>query len=314
MNSFRSVPPNPNPGWYQLTGEPDIERYWDGVQWTEHVRVKKQWVRWTAFSPFLNTKLWKWYGLAVAVLAVTIFLASSFVIQRTNSKDPLSTNLSINEVCGQILNFDWYKLNTREFMNDGDASARQSNALFLSTFMNNDKDLNALDRRFFEIFSELYVHVDAVAQAQIWFDAAEAGTKADTAFVALSEHCSQYLPNVTVPVLSESTENNSSIDETAQQRIPETYTDTGEGLAYTSSGANSCGPEQYGCTRLEIYAYKDCPKGVMVYANLFDANGMEVARTDGRTDRLVAGQSDVLMLSTGLGTASSATVSKLVCE
>lgn len=314
MNSENPVPPNPQPGWYELTGEPDIERYWDGVQWTEHVRVKERVVRWTTFSPFVNTRLWKWYGLGLCVILVVFALFSSFEIKQSIAVSSVSENTSAKEVCSEVLNFEWYKLNTRQFMNNGDASARQANALFLKSFLDRDQELILQDRRLFDILNNVSMHVDDVANARIWEDASDAGTQADTAFVELAEYCSDYLPNATAPVLSEATENTSVIDDEAKQFIPESYIDNGEGIAYALSPGNTCMPGQYGCTSLEIYAYKDCPMGVMVYANLFDAGGKEVARTDGRTEGLVAGQSAVLMLSTGLSTANSATVSKLVCE
>lgn len=199
-------------------------------------------------------------------------------------------------------------------MKSGDASARQANALLLEKYIENGKDLVAQDRKLFDLINNLHREVRGVAEAGTWESAAEAGSKADKQFGELADYCSEFVNVKSVPVLSEATENTSIINDEAKQSIPDGYQDNGEGIAYLVSPANICSQDQFGCTRIEIYVYKDCPKGVLVYANLFDIDGKEVARTDGRTEGLVAGQSSVLMLSTGLSTANSALPNKLICE
>lgn len=48
------------PGWYRDPGNADIERYWDGQQWTQHARQRHR-------SPWRS--LWGFGAVAVLVLA-----------------------------------------------------------------------------------------------------------------------------------------------------------------------------------------------------------------------------------------------------
>ncbi|MCX3059766.1 DUF2510 domain-containing protein, partial [Streptomyces beihaiensis] len=34
-----SRPPTPPPGWYPDPGDPSVERWWDGTEWTQHRRA-----------------------------------------------------------------------------------------------------------------------------------------------------------------------------------------------------------------------------------------------------------------------------------
>ncbi|MDH6239544.1 DUF2510 domain-containing protein [Aurantimicrobium minutum] len=315
MDTSLPKPPLPNPGWYELPTEPEIERYWDGVEWTDNVRVKKSSLRLKRFSPLKNPFLWKWYALALISLIVATFALSNIGQLRSSSSQAITKqNLSIENACSEILGFDWYELNTRQFAIAADIAGRKSNALLLEKFLSSSGDFSEIDSLFIDRITILYSKIKEVSTAGQWENAAISGKEADKEFGKLSEYCSQYGVRIEAPVISEAIENNSKIDPALKANTPESYIDNGEGVAHQIAPSNNCGQEQYGCTRLELYAYKDCPKGILVYANLFDSNGNEVARTDARSEPLVAGQSTFVMLSTGLSTANTAVPNSFICE
>lgn len=315
MNTSNSKPPVPSPGWYELPHDPEVERYWDGVQWTENVRVKKSSISFQNSSPFINPFLWKWYGLALATILVATFAIFGINFSSENSaSSELKNSQSIQSACTEILNFDWYVLNTRLFETAGDVSARKSNVLSLEKYLESADEYADIDKSFINRVTALYARLDDVAKAGRWEEAASAAAEADAEFNSLTQQCADYGVNVQSPVISEATENNSPIDEASKGKIPSGYQDDGEGVAYLTAPAEDCGPGQYGCTVLEVFVYKNCPHGVKIYGNLYDANGAEVARTDVLSDPLMAGQSARVFLSTGLSTAVTANPNSFICE
>lgn len=306
-------PPQPTEGWYPLPSDPDVERYWNGSDWTDQVRVKKIGSP-TKSKIRIPTQHRKWYLLAIAgVIAVTAIL----IISPVGNSSPVKVELadpSIEGACGEILSHDWYELNARVFKTGPDIPAREANAYFIEGFIANVSKYKATDPEFVNKLNILASYLGDLSKADQFEPAAEIATKVDEAFMDFTNYCANYGVNADAPVLSEATDNNSEIEVDQKSRIPSDYVDNGEGIAYKLIPSKQCGSGQYGCTALEIFAYRDCPKGVLVYANLFDSVGNEVAITDVHSDPLVAGQATVVYLSTGLSTAATATPNRFICE
>lgn len=306
-------PPQPAEGWYQLPADPDVERYWNGTDWTDKVRVKKNG---TSSKPkiLIAPKHRKWYLLAfAAVVAITVVFLIAPVGKSTPAKVVLA-DPTIEGACEEILSHDWYELNARVFKTGPDIPAREANAYFVEGFIANSSKYKQTDPEFVNKLNVLASYLGDLSDADQFEPAAEIATKVDDAFKDFTKYCANYGVQGDSPVLSEATENNSEIEVDQKSRIPADYVDNGEGIAYKITPSTGCPPSQYGCTSLEMFAYRDCPKGVLVYGNLFDASGSEVARTDVHSDPLVAGQSTVVYLSTGLSTAASGSPNRFICE
>lgn len=185
------------PGWYFHSGSHNVQRFWDGANWTNEVRLGAPEKRITSISSLLIPKKWKWYVLLFVFLALLTLNLFTFSNKQSNTSVETSSNFK--------------------------SDAKQ------------------------EIV------------------------------------------------------------------IPTDFVDSGSGVAYFSTPSNECGSEQFGCTKIEIFAYKDCPKGVKVFANLYSESGQEVARTDAMSSPLVPGSSTSILLSTALNSAVFAQVNHFVC-
>ena len=306
-------PPQPAEGWYQLPADPDVERYWNGSEWTDKVRVKKN-LTTSKFPIHIPPKHLKWYFLAIASIVAVLAVLVIAPIGNTTPSNVANADPTIEDACGEILSHDWYELNARVFKTGPDIPAREANAYFVEGFIDKTSKYKTTDPEFATKLNVLASYLRDLADAEQFESAAEIATKVDGAFKDFTTYCANFGIEVDSPVLSEATDNNSEIQVDEKSRIPSDYVDNGEGIAYKLTPSIECPPSQYGCTALEIFAYRDCPRGVLVYGNLFDASGSEVARTDVHSDPLVAGQSTVVYLSTGLSTAASGTPNRFICE
>lgn len=96
--------------------------------------------------------------------------------------------------------------------------------------------------------------------------------------------------------------------------IPDGFVDSGNGVAFNSSPSQACAPDQFGCTKVDIFAYSNCPSGVEVFGVLYAESGQEVAKTDVKSSAIKAGKKTSVLLSTSLNTASTAQAVKFVCK
>lgn len=300
------LPPQPSRGWYPMPTDPGLERYWDGKSWTEKVRVQGGQGR--LLTLISDRRMRKWFALfVIALLAIVV------LVNLPKADKPIHESL-IPDACSDLLSHDWYELNAREFAHDPDVSARKSNSYFLETFIEDSSKYSVTDQRFVDVLVALSIPLDEMSNSIQFEPAAAAATKTDLEFKKLADYCASVGVDGEAPVLSEATDNSSEVDSKEQARIPEGYTDNQEGIAYKLIPSESCPGTQFGCTTLEIFAYRDCSHGVKVYANFFDVNGQEVARTDADSEPLRAGQSTALILSTGLSTAATATPNQFICQ
>lgn len=304
--------PKAKAGWYEIPTDPDLEKYWNGEAWTSQVRHKQ--ASKLSFSPSRQPHLRKWYLLAAVVLVALFGSIALVPISTFWAESSTKNDTSIKTVCEQMLTHNWYELNARAFRSGPDVSAREANAYFVEGFTSGSAKYEQEDPEFTNKLKTLASYLEELASADQFEPAATTATKADAAFQSFANYCEQYGVKQVSPVLSEATDNNSEVSKGDQARIPVGFTDNGEGIAYKLTPSSECPPSQFGCTALEIYAYRDCPRGVLVYGNLFDASGSEVARTDVHSDPLVAGQSTVAYLSTGLSSAASGTPNRFICE
>lgn len=300
------LPPQPSRGWYPMPTDPGLERFWDGKTWTEKVRVKGGQGR--LISLIGDSRMRKWFALAAIALVAIVVL-----VNLPKASKPLQES-QIPAACSNLLTHDWYELNAREFAHDPDVSARKANAYYLDAFIEDSSKYSNTDQQFVDVLVALSIPLNEMSSAIQFEPAAAAATKTDIEFKNLAEYCATAGVEGEAPVLSEATDNSSEVDSKEQARIPEGYTDNQEGIAYKLIPSDSCGSSQFGCTTLEIFAYRDCAHGVKVYANFFDVNGQEVARTDADSEPLRAGQSTALVLSTGLSTAATATPNQFICQ
>jgi hypothetical protein len=315
MSANAPQPPRPEPGWYELPGEQDVERYWDGVTWSHNVRIKKSVLKRDNFFLFLYPHLIKWYSL-VAVLIAAALVVSVVVTQNSpisSAETASNSKYSVMSACNEVLGYDWYPLNAREFAHAPDVAARKSNVVFTEALVREAK-AGGVDSRFIELATSLSKELQYFSNTKMLGDAVIAAAAADMQFASLSSFCETVGAKGVTPVISESTENSSEIEPQYQARIPEGYIDNGSGLAYSLSLSGQCPESQYGCTRIELFAYRACPGGVHVYADFYNVSGGPVAVTDAQTEPLQSGQSTVVNLSTGLSTANNAVPNNFVCE
>ena len=96
--------------------------------------------------------------------------------------------------------------------------------------------------------------------------------------------------------------------------IPDGFVDSGYGVAFITSPSQACAVDQFGCTKVDIFAYSNCPNGVKVFGVLYAESGQEVAKTDVKSSAIKTGKKTSVLLSTSLNTASSAQAIKFVCK
>lgn len=306
-------PPQPPAGWYELHTDPEIERYWDGSAWTDEIRVKSNKTA-SRFKIDIPKKHQKWYLLsAIAIIALVIVTVIVPSGKSASHKVTLSTP-TIEGICEEILSHDWYELNSRQFKTAPDVAAREANTLFIEGVIEKSSDSKITDKDFLNTLNSLATYVGDFTSVEQLQPAVATATKVDEAFNAFTVVCEKYGVKAESPIFSEATDNKSEIDQSEIGRIPSDYVDSGEGIAYKLIPSKQCRSGQYGCTAVEMFAYRDCPRGVQVYANLFNADGNEVAVTDTHSDPLVAGQSTTVYLSTGLSTAASGKPNSFICE
>lgn len=304
--------PQPKKGWYDLPSDPEIERFWDGTSWTDQIRIKKGSPSKSLFSPPIPSR--KWIVLVVAgivALAAVVFIVPGGT--QASKKLELSSP-TVEEVCDEVLSHDWYELNARQFKSTPDIAAREGNSFFIQGVIQKVSKLNIDNQDFLNKLETLATYLDDFSSADQLQPATESATKVDEAFSSVTAVCEMYGVNAASPVISEATENKSEVVEAQRSRIPSDYVDSGEGVAYKLIPSELCPLAQFGCTAVEMFAYRDCPKGVKVYGNLFNGEGAEVAVTDTHSDPLVAGQSTTVYLSTGLSTAATGKPSRFICE
>lgn len=322
MSSNAPKPPRPEAGWYELPGEPDVERYWDGVTWSHNVRIKKSIIKKENFFLFLYPHLIKWYSLVAVLIAGALTVA--LISVQSNSKTQASINTTqdvssidtaqnVKRACADILNFEWYKINTQVFNHAPDVAARKSNVIFLDSYLGKTKE-DQFSPEFVELVTAVSVALDNVLNTPYLSEAVVAAASADAQFITLTDYCNSAGAAGASPVISEATENISRPDAVNQARIPDGYVDYGNGVAYKLSAVPNCSAGQFGCTRIEIFSYRECPGGVHIYADFFDASGGPAAVTDAKTGPLQSGQSSVVTISTGLSTAVSAEPNNFVCK
>jgi hypothetical protein len=322
MSSNEPAPPRPEAGWYELPGEPDVERYWDGVTWSHNVRIKKSILKKENFFLFLYPHLIKWYSL-VAVLIVGTLIVGIFSIQNKpisqaaiDTKPNFSsidTKQNVMSACSEILNFDWYKINTQVFAHSPDVAARKSNVIFLDSFLEKSNN-NQFDSEFVKLVTAVSRELDSVLNTQYLSEAVVAAASADVQFKSLTDYCNSAGAAGASPIISEATENNSKPDAVNQARIPDGYDDFGNGLAFKLSPAQNCPQVQFGCTKIEIFSYRECPGGVHIYVDFSNLEGGPVAVADYQTGPLQNGQSTAVNAGTALSTAVSAEPNNFVCK
>ena len=322
MSSNAPRPPRPEAGWYELPGEPDVERYWDGVSWSHNVRIKKSIIRKENFFLYLYPHLIKWYSL-VAVLIVGALTAaiisaqsnsnSQAAIDTTQNASSIDTTQNVKDACSEILNFDWYKINTQVFAHSPDVAARKSNVIFLDSFLEKSKN-DQYDPEFIKLVTAVSRELDGVLNTQYLSEAVVAAASADVQFKSLTDFCNSAGSAGASPVISEATENISKPDAVNQARIPDGYDDFGNGLAYKLSPAQNCPQVPFGCTKIEIFSYRECPGGVHIYVDFYNLEGGPVAVADYQTGPLQNGQSTAVNAGTALSTAVSAEPNNFVCK
>lgn len=193
-----------SPGWYQYAETEQVERYWDGIEWTEQVRFSDPQKRRILFSPRKFPHLWKWYLLALVFLFLVVFNIATISASKPETDSSGTTELSISETPSE----------------------------------------------------------EAVSDIE----------------------------------------------------IPADYQDSGNGIAFFAVPSGACQTGQFGCTEILMFATKDCPKGVEVFANLFAEGGQEVARTNAISSPVTRGQTTSVLLSTSLNTAVSAVPNQFICK
>ena len=196
------------PGWYPFPGSREVERFWDGSQWTDEVKFKATPSKLSSFSPFSFHYLWKWYALSLVFITLV-------------------------------------------FINLGSLSNGQASI--------------------------------------------------------------SNMPSSTSPA----PENSPSVGLDASQSeitIPDGFVDSGNGVAFISSPSQACTADQFGCTKVDIFAYSNCPSGVEVFGILYAESGQEVAKTNVKSSAIKAGKQTSVLLSTSLNTASTAQAVKFVCK
>lgn len=294
-------------GWYQSPDFEDAERYWDGKKWTDDIRKMDDSATQQTKKPLLNSTK-RWIGLLV-IASIGFLIVAFLPTPQHNLPLASSKSSEISIACESLNSINFVPLSSSNFMMPDDLKTRER---IYEEFNDLKVDYKDID------FRNLVTAVDAalleISQTHKFEIAVALASEIDVKLSEISKACSESGVKFAPHLVSEVSENEESIDAAFQGQIPDGFTDLGEGLAFSTSAASTCGPDNFGCTELIIFAYKNCPIGVTVYSNFYDSAGNEVARSDNKSAPVKAGKKVKVMVMTGLNTAATSKPNTLICE